>query len=75
MSRFARPAHKRIARVIGYALTLRSAEGWWKASAVMSVSLKPEERAALAYAALTSLDERTAYATAEAALFQSEWPQ
>ena len=48
--------HKRIARVIGYTLTLGDGDAWASLSAVASACLSVEERAALALAALRALD-------------------
>lgn len=61
--------HKRTAKSVGYALTLGDADGWHGLSQVLTARLTPAERAALAYAALQSLNDDTAYLTASAALF------
>ncbi len=57
MSKFGKPAHKRAARMLGYALTLNNEATWWKLSALYLATLTPKERAALAWAALWSLDD------------------
>ena len=56
MSLFARDAHKRASRVLGYALTLDDRAGWSAAAVVWAARLTVGERAALALAALSSLD-------------------
>lgn len=55
MSLYAKPAHKAVARSIGYALTTGDAQGWAAHTAVLLLRLSDVERAALAYAALQSL--------------------
>jgi len=56
MSRNAKPAHKSAARVLGYALTAGDFETWNAASAAWEARLTAQERAALAYMTLKSLD-------------------
>ncbi len=68
MSRFAKPAHKSAARMLGYALTLNDFDTWAGLALVLRARLDTTERAALAYMALRSLDEADAIATSEAAL-------
>ncbi|MFC4731976.1 hypothetical protein [Salipiger abyssi] len=70
MSKFAKLAHKRVAKALGFALTLARESGWHGFSTVLRTRLTTEERAALAFAALRSLDDHTAYLTASAALFE-----
>ena len=48
--------HLGATRMLGYALTLGDFDGWEAASAVWQARLTPEERGALAWAALRSLD-------------------
>ena len=67
ISLYAKPAHRRVARAVGYALTLGEAHGWCKLTAILCMRLKPEEIAALAFAALMALDEDTARMVAEVA--------
>ncbi len=55
MSKFAKPAHKAVARIVGYALTIGDADGWLDVAAILPARLTDAERAALAYAALRSL--------------------
>ncbi|WP_370049322.1 MULTISPECIES: hypothetical protein [Salipiger] len=69
MSLYAKGAHKRVARMLGFALTLGDEAGWHGFHTVLKARLTREERAALAFAALKSLDEDTAYLTASVALF------
>ncbi len=66
---FIKPVHKRASRMLGYALTLGSEAAWRQFCFVINVRLSPAERAALAFAALSSLDEDHAQQTAEAALW------
>ncbi|SEK08211.1 hypothetical protein MAA5396_04767 [Marinovum algicola] len=68
MSRWAKPQHKAAARMMGYCLTLGTSGGWVGFSQWAKVRLAPEERAALAFMALRSLDHETACMTADAAL-------
>ena len=68
------PAHKRMARMLGYTLTLGSFEDWLGFAFVAAVRLSIEERAALAYAALRSLEPRQAEAVAATALDAAGMP-
>lgn len=69
MSKWVKKTHKMTARVIGYALTIGTFEAWASVKLILQARLKPHERAALAYAALSSMDERDAYEVASLALF------
>ena len=69
MSKYAKPAHKSAARMLGFALTLGTEADWWEFSAVTYARLTRKERAALAYFALMSLDEDDAYEVAQTAVF------
>ncbi|MBM1309077.1 hypothetical protein JQT66_04405 [Sulfitobacter mediterraneus] len=60
---------KRVAKAIGYALTLGTSAAWDGLSLILMARLSKRERAALAYSALVSLDDETAYQTASAAVF------
>lgn len=62
MSRFAKPAHKRVARMVGYVLTLGGFDAFMDLAFVLRVRLTREERSHLAWAALRSLDDETAAA-------------
>lgn len=55
-SQHAKVTHKRASRMLGYALTLDDSAGWGAAAAVWVLSLTTGERAALAMAALASLE-------------------
>lgn len=61
--------HNRAGRTVEFALTMGTSDAWHAASFVFAARLTEAERAALAYAALHSLDNDTAYMTASAALF------
>lgn len=52
----ATPDHKRAARMLFYAMTLGDFDGWAAAATVLRARLAATERAALAWAALRSLD-------------------
>lgn len=67
MSKYAKDGHKRIARLVGYALTLDEADAWWTLSALMRAHLTVAERASLALMALKSLDPDDALQAVEAA--------
>ncbi len=69
MSRYARPAHKRAARALGFALTLGTEPDWWVFSALINRLLTDQEKTALAYFALMAMDEHQTQITAEAALW------
>lgn len=71
MSQFAKAAHKRVARMMGLCLTLgtHQQEVWDGLSVVLVAHLTAEERAAIAFAALRSLDDHNAYLTASVVLF------
>lgn len=69
MKTFLSERHERTARSIGFALGLGSSQGWEGLGLILVARLTKAERAALAYAALISLDEETAYLTASVALF------
>ncbi len=58
-----------MSRVIGYAVWLGDRASWHGLVPVMMARLTVEERAVLAFAALRSLDDDTAYLTASTALF------
>ncbi len=56
LSRHIKSSYKRVARAIGYALITGEFEGWLRFSVIVTARLTSSERAALAWAALTSLD-------------------
>ena len=68
MSKHAKPSHKAVARSLGYALTLGDRQAWATFCLSAYRKLTAQERAALAYASLMSLDEGQARIVAEAAL-------
>lgn len=63
---FARTAHKKAARVLGYALTLGDFSAWQDAGRIWTAHLGEAERAALAYTALRTLTPQNAQAVAAA---------
>ena len=69
MSLYAKDGHKSIVTAISFALTLGTAKAWEGLSLILMARLTKAERAALAYSALISLDDDTAYRTASVALF------
>ncbi|WP_320176721.1 hypothetical protein [Roseovarius pacificus] len=68
MSKWAKSAHRKAAKVLGYALTLGTADAWAGFSTVAAARLPETERAALAFAALNSLDLEQAEITAAASI-------
>lgn len=69
MSRFAKDGHKRVARCLGYALTLATPQAWLDLSLILMARLSKAERAGLAYAALISLNPDDAHDVASLAIF------
>jgi len=67
-SRYMKPAHQRMSRMLGYCLTLGTPEAWSGFSLVAAVRLDVTERAALGFAALNALDTKQARMTAAASL-------
>ncbi len=74
MSLYAKPGHKRAARMLGYALTIGTSTGWSGFVTVASVWLTDAERAALAFSALKTLPPGAAADTFNAAFAGSGWP-
>lgn len=68
MCQFAKDAHKRASRMLGYALTLDDRRGWRDAAVVWAARLTVGERAAMALAAPRSLDPQEAEFIAALAL-------
>lgn len=67
--------HKRMSRMMGYALTLGDADAWVGFATVATARMTSEERAALAWAALRSLDTpEQAEMVAEAVLQFADYP-
>jgi hypothetical protein len=71
MSEFIKPAHKAVARSIGYALTTGDNDGWGMFTTVVLLRLDDAERAGMTYAALRSLHPDHVEDTLEAALGRS----
>ena len=57
LARHMKPQHLKATRAFGYAVILGDHAGWFAASTLFSVHLKPSEIAGLAVAALDALDE------------------
>ncbi len=74
LSRYMKPEHKRLSRMLGYCLTLGTAEAWAGFSFVAAARLEATERAALGFAALGSLDADQARMTAAAVLGEAGDP-
>jgi len=72
MSNLAKPQHKAAVRSLGYALTLGDFDAWDGTSAVWAARLTLQERAALAFSALRSMEAEEAEMTACAALYGSD---
>lgn len=62
------PSIKRATRCIGYALWLNTVDDWSGLHTVLRARLTPDQRAALAFMVLRSLDYDTACRTADAVL-------
>jgi hypothetical protein len=69
MSKYGKDGHKRVAKMLGYSLTLGDAAAWHGFTIVLLARLTEPERAALAFATLNSLNHNNAYKTASVALF------
>lgn len=74
MSLYAKPGHKRAARMLGFSLTLGTSRGWSGFVTVASAWLTDAERAALAFSSLKSLPPETAVDTFNAAFAGTGWP-
>lgn len=57
-----RPEHKRMSRMLGFALTLGTGAGWADFSTLARLRMTETERGALAYATLSALDRDKAEA-------------
>ncbi|WP_421907556.1 hypothetical protein [Mameliella sp.] len=68
LSTLMRRPHLKAVRMLGYVLTLGTQDAWWGLVPVLVSRLSVEERAALAFMSLKSLDAETACKTADAAL-------
>ncbi|MEH6646067.1 hypothetical protein [Sulfitobacter sp.] len=71
ISEFIKPAHKAVARSIGYALTTGDSEGWGMFTAIVLLRLDDAERIRMTYATLQSLHPDHVEDTREAALCRS----
>ncbi len=71
MSKWAKPAHKRVARAIGYVLTLGlTGDRAAGLARIFSALLTEDEKAGIAYAALRSMEDHdAAYQVGSIALF------
>ena len=68
------PAHKLMSRMLGYCLTLDTAEAWSGFRIIAAARLSETERAALAFSALNSLDPDHAEMTAVASFGSAGMP-
>jgi hypothetical protein len=68
ISKYASKAHKSIARAIGCALVLGERQSWLNLTLLLRASLTASERAALAFAAMTSLDTNQRVMVAESTI-------
>jgi len=66
-SKYCDPAHKAVARMVGYVLTLGT-EAAWHGLTIVFLRLTDHERAGLAFATLRSMDKAQARLTFEAAM-------
>lgn len=69
-----KPEHKRMSRMLGYCLTLGTADAWSGFSFVAAERLSETERAALAFSTLNSLELDHAEMTAVAVLGLANGP-
>lgn len=58
ISKHGKDAHKRTARMLGYALTLAEVGAWWGFSTVLEAHLTTQERAAIALMSLKALPKK-----------------
>lgn len=69
MAKFGWPAHKSPRRALYYTLKLEDFRGWMAFHFILAARLSRVERAALAYAALSSLDDDDGYSVASLVLY------
>jgi hypothetical protein len=69
MSLYGQDGHKRIAKAVGFALTIGTTAAWHGLTILLIARLTEAERAGLAFSALRSLDEDNAYSVASLAIF------
>jgi hypothetical protein len=72
MAKLGKPAHKSVSRALYYALTLADFEAWAAFRLLLAARLSTVERAALAYAVLSSLDDSDGYLVASFVLYGGE---
>lgn len=68
VARYAAPLARKAARMVGFALIRDTADGWADLAQWLHLRLTARDRASLAFAALSSLDEDAADLVAMAAL-------
>lgn len=74
LSKYMKPEHKRMSRVLGYCLTLGTPEAWVGFREIANARLDRRELGMLAYSALNTLDTELAISTARAVLGAREGP-
>ena len=74
LSKYMKPDHKRMSRMLGYCLTLGTADAWSGFSFVAVARLTETERAALAFSTLNSLKLDHAEMTAAASIGPADIP-
>lgn len=74
MAEFGQDRHKRVARTLGYALTLHDGPAWAAFTAIAAATLQVDERAAMAGAALLSLEPEEAEGVARHCLGGAGYP-
>ncbi len=67
-AKYVKPEHKRMSRMLGFALTENCPHGWRSFADVAATRMTLEERGSLAFAALHSMSSASAEMTAAAAL-------
>lgn len=67
MSLYGKDSHKRVCRMVGYALTLDDAEAWRQTSAILAHHLTSLELASVAWAALSAMEPEAREAVYDAA--------
>lgn len=74
LSKYIKPEHKRLSRMLGYSLTLATPDAWSGFAVVAAAGLSAAERMALAFSALRSLDPEHAKAAAAVAIGTASAP-
>ena len=70
--KYASAAHRKIAKVIGLALIANDSHAWLQVKLLLRVHLSAHERAALAFAAMSSLDKDQRAAVARSTIPNSQ---